>query len=153
MASKKSFTVTQPTMLIWLALILMGVFVAVTVIDMLASGVSIAKLILVTVVIFIPCGLIALWAWLFRIQVEGNVISVRRFFGLINYRFDVSDITVVACKTVKNQIGQNQKITLYTSTGKKVPIETLMINSEKMIKFIEENVEEEKFRRSFKTLS
>jgi hypothetical protein len=87
----------------------------------------------------------------FRIKVEGTTISVRRFFGLINYSFDVTDIALVTCKTVQTQMGQNQNIKLYTSTGKKVPVETLMINSEEMIKFIEENVDETKFRRSFKS--
>ncbi len=36
---------------------------------------------------------------------------------------------------------------------KKVPAETLMINSEKMIRFIEGNVDELKFRKIFKNLS
>lgn len=37
--------------------------------------------------------------------------------------------------------------------GKKVSVETLMINSKKMIRFIEGNVDESKFRNTFKNPS
>ncbi len=152
MARKKSFTLTQPPVLMWLALMIMGFFLVLMVVDMLAtSSLDIAMAVVITMVILIPCTLIFLWAKFFRIKVEGTTISVRRFFGIVNYRFDVTDITAVRCITVQNRMGQNQNIKLYTSTGKKVPVETLMVNSEKMNKFIEENVDQSKFQNSFKT--
>lgn len=150
----KSFTVTQPRILIWLSLLLMGFFVLVLTVDALAAGMlETAKLIAVTVLILIPCGLILLWALSFRIRVEGTTVRVRRFFGFANYRFDVKDITLVVCKTVQNHMGQNQKLTLYTAAGKKVPVETLMDNSGLMIRFLEENVSPDKFRRSTKEIT
>jgi hypothetical protein len=138
--------------IIWLCLLLMGFFIVFLAAETLSAGsLNIGKLVLVAVLILIPCGLAVLWAATFRIKVDGTVISVCKCFGLVRFRFDVADITAVACKTIQNRMGQTQKITLYTSKGKKVPIETVMNNSEMMIKFIEENVGEEKFRRSLKT--
>ena len=152
MARKKSFTVTNPPMLIWLTLVLMGFFVIVVVLNMLTTPPPhTAMIVAITIFIFIPCTLIILWTKFFRIRVEGTTIKVKRFFGLVNYQFDVSEITTVRYLTAQTRMGRNQKIALHTSTGKTVPVETLMINSEKMIKFIEENVDETKFRKEFKS--
>lgn len=87
---------------------------------------------------------------MFRIKVNGTKIFVRKCFGLVNFCLDVSDITSVKWKTVKTKLGQNEKITVFTSKRKKVPVETLMVNSSKMIKFIEENVDETKIKRIYK---
>ena len=152
MARKKGFTLTQPPMLMWMALMIMGFFLVLMVVHTLAaSSPDIAMVAVVTIVILIPCTLVILWAKFFRIKVEGTTISVRRFFGIVNYRFDVTDITVVRCKTVQSRMGRNQKIKLCTSTGKKIPVETLMINSREMIQFLAENVDKSKFQNSFKT--
>ncbi len=151
MTQKKSFTVTQPPVILWLFLVLMGLFLVPVVIHLLVSPPPHTAMIIVTsVFIFLPCTLIILWAKFFKIEVSGTTIKVRKRFGIVNFCFDVSEITKVKYKIVQNQMGENQKITIVTSKGKKVPVETLMVNSKEMVTFIESNVDQSKIEKTVK---
>ena len=55
------------------------------------------------------------------------------------------------CITIQTNMGINKKITLRTANGKKVSIETLMVNSDKMMQYLEEYVDASKFRETTKT--
>lgn len=96
--------------------------------------------------VFIPVSLVTLWTKLFRIQVKDTVISVRRALGLVRFTFDVSDIARVEWKRADTGFGRNECITVFTSENKKFHIETLMINAERMMKYITEMVDESKIR-------
>ena len=120
----------------------------ITVVDFLTFGGSyVVKLLLDFIFVFFPCALSILWACTFRIQVNGTRINVRRFFGLICFQFDVLDIDRIFSIITINRELTIQKITLYTTNNKKVSFDTVMIKSEEMIKFLEENVGEDKFQR------
>lgn len=85
-----------------------------------------------------------------RIKVSGTKVDVRKGLGLVNFSFDVSDITKVEWKIAKTKFGQNEKVTVFISGGRKFSVETLMVNSDKMRKFIEGNVDETKINKSLK---
>jgi hypothetical protein len=86
---------------------------------------------------------------MFRIKVSGTEISVRKCLGLGRFNFDVSEIDSVEWKIVETKFGQNEKIKVFTSKGKKISIETLMINSDKFIKYLEENVNENRINKIY----
>lgn len=148
MKSTKCLTVTNPPVIFRLCLCILGFFVILVLANTLfAPPPHTAMYVCVTIFVFIPGTIAALWAKMFRIQVEGRTISVRKCLGLVNFRFSVSDIAGVEWKTTATQFGRSEKVLVTTSDGKKVSIETLMVHSEEMIRFIEENVDEMKIKR------
>ena len=152
MAKNRSFSVTQPPVIPWLSFGIAVFFFILVVIEILLNPApSTAILVITTLFVFLPCSLLILWASTFRIRVEASAVSVRRCFGLIRYNFDVSEITAVECITIQTNMGINKKITLRTANGKKVSIETLMVNSDKMMQYLEEYVDASKFRETTKT--
>ena len=78
------------------------------------------------------------------------MVSARKGLGLINFNFDVSDIAKVEWKIIETKYGKNEKITVFTSKGKKISIEPIMVNSGKMIKFIEDNVDKTRIKKTYK---
>lgn len=146
-----NFTVTNPPILFRLCLCIIGFFgILALVYTVFSPPPHIAMYVCLTLFVFIPGMFVALWTKMFRIEVSGTQICVRKCLGLVRFTFDVSDITIVERKIVKTQFGQNEKIRIFTSQGKKVPVETLMINSGRMIKFISENVSETKMKNIYK---
>lgn len=153
MKSRKNFTVTNPQITFWLCLCILGFFVIIVLVNTIFSPPPhTAMYVCITIFVFIPGTIVTLWTKMFRIKVNGTKISVRKCLGLINFSLDVSDIVSVEWKIVETKFGRNEKITLFTSKGKKIPIEALMVNSSKMIKFIEENIKESKIKRIYKAL-
>lgn len=151
MAKERKFSVTQPTIIIWLSSIIAIFFAVLIIVEFLTTPAPhTAITLIVTVFVFIPCAIIILWALMFRIRVTGKTIHVRRLFGIVKYSFKLSDISMVDSVEIQNRMGINYKLTIYTSNGKKVPVETLMVNSQKMIQFINENVELSKIRKTTK---
>lgn len=153
MKSRKNFTVTNPQITFWLCLCILGLFVIIVLVNTIFSPPPhTAMYVCITIFVFIPGTIVTLWTKMFRIKVNGTKISVRKCLGLINFSLDLSDIISVEWKIVETKFGRNEKIKLFTSKGKKIPIETLMVNSSKMIKFIEENIEKSKIKMIYKTL-
>lgn len=153
MSSKKSFTVTNPPIIFWLCISIVAFFV----ILVLAYTIFLppphtAMYVCITIFVFIPGTLITFWTKMFRIKVEGIKISVRKGLGLVNFHLDVSEVSSVDWKITETKFGQNEKITIFTAKGDKFPVETLMVNSQKMVKFIEENVDECKIFKICKSL-
>lgn len=145
-----NFTVTNPPILFRLCLCIIGIFVIIALVNTAFSPPPhIAMYVCLTIFVFIPAIFVALWTKMFRIKVNGTQICVRRCFGLVRFTFYVSDISIVERKIIETQFGRNEKIKIFTSQGKRVPIETLMINSERMIKFIADNVSETKMKNIY----
>ena len=153
MKSKRSFTVINPPMTFWLCIGILGFFVAIVLVNTIFSPPPHTVMyVCISIFVFIPGTIVSLWTKMFRLKVSGTKVSVRKCFGIINFTFDVSDITNVKWKVVETKFGQNEKITVFTSKGRKIPIETLMVNSSRMIKLIEENVEKSKIKKTYKVI-
>lgn len=149
MKSKKEFTVSNQPMILGLCICIIAIFTVIVLIDTLSSGkLNIVSFICVCLFIFIPAIVVALWAKMFRIQVNYRTISVRKCFGFINYKLDVSEIANIEWKITETKYACNEKISAFTIDGKKIPIETLMINSDEFIKYLEENVEPNKIHKT-----
>jgi hypothetical protein len=143
---KRRFVMTVPNVLIWLSLALIGVFVLITIIDTVAHGKFDAPgAIAFAIVTILPALLIILYTLGFKVEVDNTTIKVRRKFGLVHYSFDVTEITQVYCLKTFSDIAANENIKVRTSSGKSMPVETIMVNSDKMIQFLKENVDPEKF--------
>lgn len=153
MKPSKNFTVTNPPIIFHLCIFILAFFVILVLVNTIISPPPhIAMYVCITIFVFIPGTLIALWTKMFRIKVNGTKIYVRKSLGIVNFSLDVSDIVNVECKIVETKFGQNEKIKVFTLKGKKFPIETLMVNSNKFIKYLEQNVEETKINKIYKTL-
>jgi hypothetical protein len=153
MNSKKNFTVTNPPFTFKLVLFLLGIIL---ILDLAFTIFSppphTAMHVVFTIFFYIPGTIVAMWTKMFRVKVNGMNISVCKRFGLVSFSFDVSDITFVEWRIVDSHFGRNEIIDAHTSKGEIVTIETLMVNSDKMIKFLEENVEEYKIRKMYQSL-
>lgn len=150
---KRKITVINPPITFWLCICILAFFVILILVNTIFSPPPhTAMYVCITVFVFIPGTIVALWTKMFRIQVHGTQISVRKCLGLVNFSFDVSEITKVEWKIVETKFGQNEKVIVYTSKGKKFPIETLMVDSGKIIKFIEDNVEKNQINKTYKAL-
>ena len=136
MKSRTSFTVINPPLTFWLCICILVFFVLLVLINTIATPPPHHALyICITMFVFIPVSL-----------VKDTVISVRRALGLVRFTFDVSDIARVEWKRADTGFGRNECITVFTSENKKFHIETLMINAERMMKYITEMVDESKIR-------
>lgn len=152
MKSRNNFTVTNPPITFWLCICLLGFFVLLVLANTIFSPPPhTAMYVCVIIFVFIPGTIAALWTKAFRIKVSDRQISVRKCFGLVNFSLDVSDITEVEWKIVETKFGRNEKVTIFASKGRRIPVETLMVNSNRVIKIIEENVEEGKIKKIYKT--
>lgn len=151
MNSQKSFTVKNPPLIFWLCICILGFFVIlVSVYTIFSSSPHTGLYVCTAILVFIPGTIITLWTKMFRIEVRGTMVSARKGLGLINFNFDVSDIAKVEWKIIETKYGKNEKITVFTSKGKKISIEPIMVNSGKMIKFIEDNVDKTRIKKTYK---
>lgn len=153
MKARKSFTVTNPPINLWLCLAVLGFFgILVLAYSLFSPPPHTAMYICITIFVFIPGTIIAFWTGLYRIKVTGTQISVRKGLGLVNFKSDITEITSVKWKTVETRFGQNIKITVITSKRKKFRIEYMMVNFGRMEKFLKENVDESKIHYTIKKL-
>ena len=152
MNSKKSFIVTNPPLTFKLYIFILAFFVIlVLAYTIFSPPPHTAMYVCLTILVFIPGTMAALWTKTYRIKVCGIKISVRKCFGLVNFNFDISDIINVKWKITSTRYGEVDNITIFTSKGRKFNIGTTMINVEEMIEFIKENVEANKVYKSYKS--
>lgn len=146
MSTKKRFTVTNPPIIIKLTSILILFFGGGMTINTIVSGpLHPALYISALVIVIIPCTAALLWAALFKITVDGETITVRRGNGF-KYSFHVSEIVRVDRKIVDTGMGINEK-TIIKTAKRKVAIGTLMRNADKMVKYLLENVDDNKITK------
>lgn len=100
----------------------------------------------------LPTGVFLLWAIMFRVKVNDTRIFVRKRFGLVNYNFDISDITNVEWQVANTASREIESVIIYTLKGKKLIIHGLMTNSNKFLEFIKENVETNKLTETYKVV-
>ena len=151
MTRKKHFTVTLPPLLFWIYMAIFIFFAILLTIEIFTSENPTAAIIVISLFILLPCLLVMLWTWSFKVEVNGSVIKVRRGLGLIHRRFDVADITLVKAETADTQLGSIHSFTLYTSAGKVVSVGNTMPGFDKFKKYITENVDESKFQQTFRS--
>ncbi|MEE0060610.1 MAG: hypothetical protein UE295_07275 [Acutalibacteraceae bacterium] len=152
MKSRKKFTVTNPSIIFWLYLFIVGFFVVALILNTIFSEqFPIAMCVCVTIVIFIPGIWAMLWSKVPKITVEGDKITVRKWTGF-KYTFTVDDIIEVQCQSTDTSMGLDESFLIKTKQGKKVAIGTLMNGFENMASYIEKNVEQDKIHKTFKTI-
>lgn len=150
--SQKNFTVINPPLTFGLCICVLIFFVILVLVNTIFSEPPhTAMYVCITLLVFIPGTIITLWTKMFRVRVKGSKISVRKRLGLVSFSFDVSEITNVEWKIVETAFGENEIITVCAPKGKKVQIETIMVNAEKMREFIKENVDETKIKKIVKS--
>lgn len=97
-----------------------------------------AILIIATVFLIIPFSIGGLWAKRYYIKVNGALISLQKSYRVKPVYFDVSEITRVVYRVTDTRMGQTINIIVYTSGYGKFSVEMLMINFDKMKKYLEE---------------
>lgn len=152
MKSQKKFTVTNPSIIFWLYLFIIGFFVVAIILNIIFSKeFSVGVCVCVTIFIFIPGIWAMLWSKIPKITVEGARVTVRKWTG-IKYTFTVDDIIEVQCKSTDTNMGLDESFLIKTRQGKKVAVSTLMNGFENMATYIEKNVEQDKIHKIFKTI-
>lgn len=135
----RRFIITNPPQIFILDLFLIIFFIVLLIFNTLFSPPPHEVMyICVSIFVFIPCIIVIIWTKAFKIEVESNLIKVRKCFGLINYSFNLSEITNIDWKINNNRMGQIVKVTIRTIDGKTTSIENVMVNSDKMIKLLNE---------------
>lgn len=152
MKSQKSFTLTHPPMNVQLMMLVLAslAFIVVFYLTVSPPRYIVVDVVMTLMVILLVIFAI-LWVKMFRVKVSGTTITVRKGVGLTHFRFDVSEIEKVKWKAVEAKSGRTDKITIYTADHKKVPVETLMVNSDKMIAFLKQYVEASKIEKTYKS--
>lgn len=152
MKSRKKFTVTNPSIVFWLYLFIVGFFVVAIILNIIFSEqFPVSMCVCVTIFIFIPGICVMLWSKIPKITVEGDRITVRKWTG-IKYTFTVDDIIEVQCQSTETHLGLDKSFLIKIRQGKKVAISTLMNGFENMAAYIEKNVEQDKIKNTFKTI-
>lgn len=139
---KVSFRVRQPKIIVQLCGVLLGAFAIPAVIS-ITQGQDPTGWLITLAVLALLWGLAALWVHTCYIQVNGWMITVRKSFGLVKFKVHISDIRRV--ENVMANLGgspalRNSNVTVYTDRGT-FKVETLMENSEKMLRYLEENLD------------
>lgn len=137
-----NFRVGMPRFLGHLCGWVVGVFAIPTVIG-IATGQDPTGWLITLAVLALLWGLVELWVHTCYIQVNGWMITVRKSFGLVKFKVHISDIRRV--ENVMANLGgspalRNSNVTVYTDRGT-FKVETLMENSEKMLRYLEENLD------------
>ena len=96
---------------------------------------------------FFMGGYLMLKTKCFRVTVRGEQITVRTIFG--KYSFNVSEIVTVKWRITINGEMKAERLCIIAPNGKKVKIEMGMNGLDKMIRYISENVEEDKIQRKY----
>ena len=96
---------------------------------------------------FLVCGYLMLKTKLFRVVVHGETINVRTVFR--KYSFNVSEISEVWWQVTTNGKMESSQIRILTKGGEEVKIESLMIGSEKIEKYLVEHVEADKIHKHY----
>lgn len=148
--SDSHFTVTLPKIIYQLALVLLGIFVAIPVIDTIANGPNIVEYVSIALFCYLPLIPTLLWGLLFKVSVNDRRITVRRGCG-IQYCFDVSEITRVEWKSVDSSLGRNEIVKIRVGC-RRISIETLMPGSEKMIQYLKDRVPRSKIIESRRSI-
>lgn len=142
----RKFTVSMPRSVYKGYLVIIAIFVVILILNTFFSPTPyLAMYIAITIFIFIPCSIAILWLLLFKVTVKDQTITVRRGIGT-TYSFDVTEIVKVTWKVNLTAFGKLEKITIKTSNGRKVSIETLMAGFDKMSTYISENVDPSKIK-------
>lgn len=154
MGSKGRYAVTYPPLIFWLDLFIIGFFVVAIVLNTLFTPPPHTAMYgWITAIVFIPAIWVALMTKLFRISVNGTRISVRRRLGLFRFSFDISSIVRVDVKAVDSGVGRLLSMTLHTSDNKKVNVDALMVNADKLMKLVMNSVEEDRIHYTYRAMS
>lgn len=152
MKLRKKFTVTNPSIIFWLYLGISIFFVVAIILNTIfTKQFPVAMCVCITIFVFIPCIWAMLWTKISKIIVDGEKIIVRKWTG-VKYTFTVNDIIEVQCKGTDTNMGLNVSFLIKTRQGKKFAVGTLMDGFNNMAKYIEQNVEQDKIHKTFKSV-
>lgn len=151
MSSKNKFAVTYPPIYSRLTLLVIVLVVILNVMfTLFTPPPHIAMYGWFTAIVFIPFTWMLIMEKIYKIEVDGTRISVRRRLGLSRFNFDISDIVRVDAKTVDSGVGRLRNMTIHTSGGKKVNVDALLSNGGKLMKLITDSVDESKIHRTYR---
>ncbi len=115
------------------------------------NGISFPFFISMLVFIDIPCFIAIMWLNIFKVTVQGTVITNRNMFG-ISRTVDVSEIKFVKWRVNDTKYERMEKITVYFKSHK-FSVETLMQNFGTFSNYIKNNVDSSRIKivnKSFK---
>ena len=150
MYKSRNFTVMISKSIYRLWILLLVILTVPFAIEILMGRISLLGVMLVVIFVYVPIVLLVLWSRLYQIRVNGSKISVLKRCGLVNFTIDLSEIVSIKWIRVTSKFGQNDNIKIFTTNKKSFKVETIMINSNKFIDMINQNVSEDKIQKIYK---
>ena len=141
------FTVKNQTIIYKLSMIMVGIVGLMILIDVLFNPRrQIGAYIVGVLLLAMPSAVAGIWAKRYCIIVRDTTITVQKGLAWKTFAIDISEITRVVCIVSNTRVGLNTNMKIYTDSGKRFNVETLMVNSDKMFNYITKNVQEEKIQ-------
>lgn len=155
MWEKNHFTVRNQRLVLKLCWLVIGVMALMMVLfTIFTKPPHIVMYIVISLFFILPASVAGMWSGFYKVTVDGSSITVRRAMGF-KYSLDVSEIKRVNWRKNKVRMpaweepsGEAQVgvevLRIYTSSGKRFSVETLMCGFEEMSQYILENVDSSK---------
>lgn len=143
MESSRNFTAKNPVIIHQLCMMLVAAMIAIMAFFTLIDGPEPAMYITFSILFVIPFSIAALWSKRKYIRVNGTTITVRNGLALFPFEISVYDITRVKCIITHMNTRDNINMTVYANR-KKFGVETTMVNSQKLIAYINQYVAADK---------
>lgn len=142
---ERTIMVTNPPALQWLCGAMMGLFGLIWGLDLAQNGFNATKTAVCLVVILL-WGLVLLWTKMLSVTVNGREIAVRRMFGLVRFRVDVSQVRRVHTLIIRYPKVRYTMYIRYVRTDEgNFKVRSTMTDSGKLINFLEANLPRECF--------
>lgn len=142
---ERTIMVTNPPALQWLCGAMMGLFGLIWGLDLAQNGFNATKTAVCLVVILL-WGLVLLWTKMLSVTVNGSEIAVRKMFGLVRFRVDVSQVRRVHTLIIRYPKVRYTMYIRYVRTDEgNFKIRGTMPGSGKLINFLEANLPRECF--------
>ncbi len=140
--TEKKFTVRLAKEYAYIGLICQAVFIAIIFFAAFSENVP-HWIIFVIFGAFVLLGLyITLKPLVFKVKVAGGAVFVKPLFGK-TYSFSANDVTSVL-RQVKKRNQAIERMVIKTSCGKKLVVESAMVNYPRFLVFITQNVKHER---------
>lgn len=142
---ERTIMVTNPPALQWLCGAMMGLFGLIWGLDLAQNGFNATKTAVCLVVILL-WGLVLLWTKMLSVTVNGSEIAVRKMFGLVRFRVDVSQVRRVHTLIIRYPKVRYTMYIRYVRTDEgNFKVRSTMTDSGKLINFLEANLPRECF--------
>ncbi len=143
--TREKYTLRPPKIMLTLDLVLITFMVIMMIMfTILTPPPHMAMYVCVTIFILIPATIMGLCIGMYKIEVDGTNISVRRKLGLCHYQFDITEVKCVHYVSTALVDGAYVNVIMETEDGRKTHVDLLTESSDEFVKYLDKYVDESK---------